>query len=118
MHIRHVSDAFTDTKRVAKLYIPAVNAPARIEILKRQSKNEVTNESKTRLKCGRPIGSKDKNSQKRKGADTHDDPNVQECVLEEIQNKTNQEIESPKGIENYEISIDYFNIENYETEVR
>ena len=53
-------DAFTDTKRVTKSYIPAVNAPARIEIPKGQSENEVTNEFKTRLKRGRPISSKDK----------------------------------------------------------
>ena len=57
---------FTDTKIVTKSYIPAVNTPARIEIPKRQSENEVTNESKTRLKRGRPIGSKDKNPQKKK----------------------------------------------------
>ena len=82
-------DAFTDTKRVTKSYKPAVNASARIEIPKGQSKNEITNESKTRLKRGRPIGSKDKNLRKRKGADKHDDPNVKECVLEETQNKTN-----------------------------
>ena len=59
-------DAFTDTKRVTKSYIPAVNAPARIEIPKGQPENEVTNESKTRLKRGRPIGSKDKNPRKKK----------------------------------------------------
>jgi len=34
-------------KRVIKSCIPAVNAPARIEISKEQSENEVTNESKT-----------------------------------------------------------------------
>ena len=92
-------------KRVTKSYIPAVNAPARIEIPKGQSKNEVTNESKTRLKRGRPIGSKDKNSRKRKGADKHDDPNVKECVPEETQNKTNQEMKNPEGVENHEIFI-------------
>ena len=43
-------DAFTDTKRVTKSYITVVNTPARIEIPKGQSENEVTNESKTRLK--------------------------------------------------------------------
>ena len=48
-----------------KSYIPAVNAPVRIEIPKGQSENEVTNESKTRLKRGKPIGSKDKNPPKK-----------------------------------------------------
>jgi len=94
-------------KRVTKSYIPAVNAPALIEIPKGQSENAVTNESKTRLKRGRPIGSKDKNPQKRKGADKHDNPNVQECVPEETQNKTNQEMKNPKDIVNHEISINY-----------
>ena len=81
-------------KESLKSYIPAVNAPARIEILKGQSENEVTNESKTHLKRGKPIGSKDKNPQKRKGADKHDDHNVKECVSEETQNKTNQDEKS------------------------
>jgi len=35
---------------------------------------------------------------------------MKECVLEEVQNKTNQEIKNPEGIENHEISIDYVNI--------
>ena len=61
-------------------------------------------ESKTCLKRGRPIGSKDKNLRKRKGADKNDDPNVGECVSEETQNKTNQEMENLEGIENHEIS--------------
>ena len=100
---------FTDTKRVTKSYILAVNAPAQIKIPKGQSENEVTNESKIRLKRGRPISSKDKNPRKRKGADKYDNPNVEECVLEEAQNKTNQEMKNPEDIENHEISIDYVN---------
>ena len=75
-----MSDAFTDTKKVTKLYILAINAPAQIEISKRQSENEVTNEFKTRLKRGRPIGFKDKNPQKIKREDKHDNPNMEECV--------------------------------------
>ena len=65
MHLQEIEnqflDAFTDMKRVTKSYIPAVNAHARIKIPKGQSDNEITNESKTRLKRGRTIGSKDKN---------------------------------------------------------
>ena len=60
-------DAFTDTKRVTKLYIPAANAPARIEILEIKPEGKDTHESKTRQKRGRPISSKDKNPRKRKG---------------------------------------------------
>ena len=45
----------------------------------------------------------------KKGADKHDDPNVKECVPEETQNKTNQEMKNPEGIKNHEISIDYVN---------
>ena len=48
-------DAFVDAEKVAKSHIPTMNAPARIEVPERQK----TNESKTRLKRGRPIGSKD-----------------------------------------------------------
>ena len=60
-------------KRVTKSYIPAANAPARIEIPERKSENKDTHESKIRQKRGRPIGSKDKNTQKRKGVDNHID---------------------------------------------
>src|SRR6187200_1099068 len=59
-------DAFTDTKRVTKSYIPAVNTPARIEIPDTKSEDKVTQESKKRLKRGRPVGSKDKNPRKGK----------------------------------------------------
>ena len=60
-------DAFTDLKRV-KPHIPAANVPVRIDIPKGQSSTE--NEANTRQKRGRPPGSKDKNSRKRKGAIT------------------------------------------------
>ena len=61
------------------------------------------------MKRGRPIGSKNKNLQKRKSADKHDDSNMKEYVPVKTQNKTNQEIKKPWGIENHEISIDYVN---------
>ena len=44
--------------------------------------------------------------EKEKGADKHDDPNVEECIPEEIQNKTNQKMKNPESIENHEISIE------------
>jgi hypothetical protein len=50
-------DAFTDTKRVTKSHIPALNAPARIEI----TPAEVT----IQRKRGRPIDSKDKKIHKK-----------------------------------------------------
>ena len=78
-------DAFTDIKRVTKSYIPAANAPARIEIPEIKSENKDTHESKTRQKHGRPIGSKDKNPRKRKGVDNH--INIEENIHEEIENK-------------------------------
>ena len=55
-------DAFVDVKKVTKSHIPAVNALAWIEIPEEQKANE----SKTRLKHGRPIGSKDIAPQKRR----------------------------------------------------
>ena len=54
-------DAFINTKRVTKSYIPVANALARIEIPEIKSEGKDTHESKTRQKHGRPIGSKDKN---------------------------------------------------------
>ena len=63
-HVNQLLDAFIDTKRVTKSYIPAANTPVQIEIPKGQSKDKVINESITYLKHGRHY--KDKNSQKNK----------------------------------------------------
>ena len=55
-------DAFIDTKKVTKSYIPATNTPARIDVLIGQ----LTNESKIHLKRGRLVGSKDVTPRKRR----------------------------------------------------
>ena len=52
-----MSDAFTDTKKVIKSYIPVANAPFKIEIPIQQVVEFVLQQ-----KRGRPIDSKDKNS--------------------------------------------------------
>ena len=52
--VNQLPDAFVDAKKVTKSHIPTVNAPTLIEVPEGQKANE----SKTRLKCGRPIGSK------------------------------------------------------------
>ena len=56
---------FTNSKKTVKSHIPAANTPTRIEVPIGQSINTTTNESKPRLKHGRPIGSKDKIPRKR-----------------------------------------------------
>ncbi|GKC45257.1 retrovirus-related pol polyprotein from transposon TNT 1-94, partial [Tanacetum coccineum] len=65
MHLQEIAnqlpDAFKDTKRVTKSHIPAANAPARVEIPDKQAGINIAQESQKRLKCRRPIGSKDKN---------------------------------------------------------
>ena len=61
-----LSDSFTDHKKVIKSQVPAVNAPVKMDVLKRQY--QTANESKERLKRDRPIGSKYNNPRKRKGA--------------------------------------------------
>ncbi|KAL4026480.1 hypothetical protein IC575_014911 [Cucumis melo] len=66
-----IPDAFTDTKKVTKSYIPAANVPSRIEIPTQQV--DTINESTLRQKRGRPMGSKDKNSQKRKVTNSRND---------------------------------------------
>ncbi|CAA7041511.1 unnamed protein product [Microthlaspi erraticum] len=82
MHLQNIAnqlpDAFADTKLVTKSHIPAANAPARIEIPHERAKADDTRESKTRLKRGRPVGSKDKNPRKRKEVEKHDDPKITE----------------------------------------
>ena len=99
-------DAFTDTKRVTKSYIPAANALASIEIPEIKPEGKDTHESKTRQKLGRPIGSKDKNPRKRKGVDNHID--IEENIPEEIKNKESPQMKDTNEI-NQEISINYSN---------
>nr|GEW52038.1 hypothetical protein [Tanacetum cinerariifolium] len=59
------------------------NAPARVELLNKQAGNNIAQESQKRLKRRRPIGSKDKNSRKRKGTEKNSDHD--ENVLDETQ---------------------------------
>ena len=54
-----LSDVFTDSNKVLKSHIPAVNAPSHIEIPIGDSGNAIASTSKPHLKRGRPIGSKD-----------------------------------------------------------
>ncbi|KAI3740406.1 hypothetical protein L2E82_30835 [Cichorium intybus] len=95
-------DAFIDTKRVTKSYIPAVNAPARIDIPDGQSNDRVTQESKIRLKRGRPFGSKDKNPRKRRGAESALDH------MESVPGETQNIMSFPREeINDKEIAIHY-----------
>ena len=55
-------DAFIDTKKVTKSHIPTANTPTRIDV----PVGQLTNESKIRLKRGRPVGSKDVTPRKRR----------------------------------------------------
>ena len=70
IHLQEVAnqlpDAFTDVKKVTKSHIPAVNAPARIDVPIGQITKMLANGSMARQKRGRPIGSKDKNPRKKK----------------------------------------------------
>ena len=59
-------DAVTDPNKVLKSHIPAVNAPAHIEIPIGDSGNVIASTSKPRLKHGKPIRSNDSFPRKRK----------------------------------------------------
>ena len=59
-------DVFIDSKKIVKSHIPVANNPTQIEVPKGQLINIAANESKTRLKRGRPVGAKDKIPRKRK----------------------------------------------------
>ena len=66
IHLQNIANqlqvAFIDTKKVTKSHISAANTPTQIDV----PKGQLANESKIRLKRGRPIGSKDITPQKRK----------------------------------------------------
>ncbi|GJY22069.1 hypothetical protein Tco_1399135 [Tanacetum coccineum] len=106
MHMQEItnqlSDAFTNTKRVTKSYIPAVNAPARVEMPYLKSDDKVNQESKALLKCGRPVGSKDKNP--RKGKATENTTIHEDIVLKRTQNVAPLEEEVD---DNKDVSINY-----------
>ena len=55
-------DAFIDTKKVTKSHIPAVNTPIQSDV----PVGQLTNESKIRLKRGRPVGLKDVTPRKKR----------------------------------------------------
>ena len=55
-------NAFIDTKKVTKSYILAANSPTRIDVPIRQ----LINESKIRLRRGRPVSSNDVTSRKKR----------------------------------------------------
>nr|GEV36712.1 hypothetical protein [Tanacetum cinerariifolium] len=80
------------------------NAPTRVELPNKQAGNNIAQESQKRLKCGRPIGSKDKNPRKRKRTEKNSDHD--ENVLDETQDiKTSPEEEMNDM--NKEMSINY-----------
>ena len=97
-------DAFTDTKKVTKSHVLAANTPAWINVLEGQLENE----SKKRLKRGRPFGSKDTTPRH----NAHIEHNayaktyVEQGTPEEVHNKevALEEAHVPK---NSEISISY-----------
>ncbi|KAL0544404.1 hypothetical protein IC582_019519 [Cucumis melo] len=111
IHLQSVAnqmpDAFTDTKKVTKSYIPAANAPSRIEIPTQQV--DTINESTLRQKRGRPMGSKDKNPRKRKVTNSRNDlidnRNIQEKVMDTTSGKNVEETQVYE--DNNEISINY-----------
>jgi len=99
-----------DTKTVTKSHIPAVNARDRLEIPQEQGKVDETREPKTRLKRGRPIGSKAKNPTKRKETEKHDTLIITENVMGETNHDPINNDEPHESEENHEMSINYVHI--------
>ena len=92
---------------MTKSYIPAANAPTRIEIPEIKSENKDTHESKTCQKRGRPVGSKDKSPRKRKGVDNHIDS--EENIPEKIENKESLQMEDIDEIFSYTVASEITN---------
>ncbi|KAL1219805.1 Retrovirus-related Pol polyprotein from transposon TNT 1-94 [Cardamine amara subsp. amara] len=102
-------DSFADPKRVTKSYIPAVNAPIRIDV--QEGHNQVATESKARLKRGRPLGSKDKNTWKSKKcamkeSEVNGTLDMTEPKVPNIGTR-DAELQGPEVLDNNEISINY-----------
>ena len=92
--VNQLPDAFTDTTKVIKSYISAANTPARINIPIGKTANMAANESSmTRLKRGRPLGSKDLIPRKIKGQQK---PNLEENNTSEEATPTISKIITPE----------------------
>ncbi|KAK2434187.1 putative mitochondrial protein [Trifolium repens] len=103
-------NAFTDPKSVTQSYIPAVNAPIKLDVPVGQP--IVANESQPRLKRGRPVGSKDRNPRVRKGAKRIDGTNEDIKTLNESSDIIDISVPEETGQvpdiqENKEISMNY-----------
>ena len=100
-------DTFFDTKRITKSYIPAKNAPIRIDV----PVGQVATEANSRQKRGRPVGSKDKNLRKRKEVNTipigKDIVETPEIVQNSNIVLTSEDVQVLENCENDEISINY-----------
>ena len=59
-------NAFTYINKVIKSHVLVVNTLSHIDVLKGRLENVIASESKTCLKCGRPIDSKDSVPRKKK----------------------------------------------------
>ena len=107
-----MSDAFTDLKRITKSHILAENVSIQIDVSKGPSTSVIANESKARLKRGRPLGSKDRNPRKRK---TNGQDNTTKDPYMEVQDLSNVDISEginmPETQENEELSINSSDVE-------
>ena len=89
-------DAFTDTTKVPKSYIPSANKPARINIRIVKIVIMAANESSmTHVKLGRPLGSKDLIPRKRK-IKGQQNPNLEENSTPKEATPTISKIITPK----------------------
>ena len=95
-------DAFNDATKVTKSHIPAVNTPARIHVLE---EHEEKDNNAPRLKCGRPLESKDVAPRKKRGRNQ----DSMLLPLEQFMNETTPEEVKIIDPGNIEISINYCN---------
>ena len=109
-----MQDAFTNLKRVTKSCISAANAPEKINV--QEGQQSTTNGSKATIKHGRPLGSKYKNPQKRKGA-KNKDGQIKEIIIQEKchegnEDMTQEKTKVPNSSED-EISLNYVMSEKF-----
>ena len=95
-------NAFNDATKVTKSHVPTVNTPACIHVPEEYEKKD---NNAPRLKCGRPLGSKDVVSRKKRGRN-------QDSMLllsEQFTNETTPEDVKIMDLGNNEIFINYCN---------
>lgn len=106
------------TKMVTKSHITVTNLPARIEISQEHGRADDTHESRTRLKRGWLVGSKDINPIKRNEAEKSNTTKLIVNVLEKTSHEANDDVEHNTWRKSWNFLSNISIMERYRNEMK